>query len=250
MSESIDTPIAIVTGGSKGIGKAIAIRFARSGYYVYVLDVIPSDTCVHAVGNCEYIKCDVSSESDVIKAIDFIYNKHKRIDVLINNAGVLIIKPVEETSWEEFRKMIDVNLGGVFLMIKHVAPIMKRQGRGVIINIASAAGHKGLSNHSIYSATKGGIIAMTRSLAIELGQYGIRVVSVSPSSVDTDMLRQEAAYAGIDYEEFKRQRASWTALGRIALPEEIAEVVFFLATSSASFVTGVDIPVDGGRTAK
>ncbi|MEM4969828.1 MAG: SDR family oxidoreductase [Sulfolobales archaeon] len=248
-----NVPVAIITGGSRGIGRASAIKFAKAGYYVYVLDIISSDVCQEikkSGGLCEYIKCDVSLEKDVAEAINYIYSKHGRIDVLVNNAGLLIIKPVEETTWEDFRKLVDINLGGVFLLVKHVAPIMKKQRHGVIINVASTAAHRGIPYHSIYSATKGGIISMTRALAVELGLYGIRVISISPSSVDTYMLRQEAAVAGVSYEEFKKERAAWTALGRIAYPEEIAEVIFFLASSSASYITGVDILVDGGRTAK
>ncbi|MEM1610275.1 MAG: SDR family oxidoreductase [Sulfolobales archaeon] len=231
-----NVPVAIITGGSRGIGRAAAVRFAKAGYYVYVLDITPSDVCDEIKKNrgfCEYMKCDVSLEKDIAEAINYIYSKHGRIDVLVNNAGLLIIKPVEETTWEDFRKLVDVNLGGVFLLVKYVAPIMKKQRHGVIINVASTAAYRGIPGHSIYSATKGGIISMRRALAVELGSYGIRVISISPSSVDTYMLQQEAAVAGVSYEKFKKERAAWTALDRIAYPEEIAEVIFFLAFPSA-----------------
>jgi len=242
----------IVTGGGRGIGSAIVKAFSSAGYKVVVLDIVDSNLCedLRKGGyQCDYILCDVSSEDHVRSAIDHIEKRYGRVDVLVNNAAILIIKPIEETSWDDFRRIVDINIGGMFLITKYVVPIMKRQGKGVIINIASAAVYKALPNHSLYSATKGAIISMTKALAWELGKYGIRVVSISPSSVDTDMLRKEAEHAGIEYEEFKTQRSRSTALDRVASPEEIARVVLFIASENASFITGVDILVDGGRVA-
>jgi NAD(P)-dependent dehydrogenase (short-subunit alcohol dehydrogenase family) len=189
-----------------------------------------------------------------MKTVNYIANKYGKIDVLVNNAGVLLVKTIEEITWNEFINVVSVNLGGIFLMIKHVAPIMKRNRNGVIVNVASISGHVGQVWHSIYSATKGAIIALTRALAWELAPYNIRVVSISPGNVDTEMMRKdinvEAQRLGLSYDEARRRRDQDQALGRVANPREIAEVIYFLASEKASFITGTDILVDGGLTAR
>ncbi|WP_291999838.1 SDR family NAD(P)-dependent oxidoreductase [Caldivirga sp.] len=243
--------VVIVTGAARGIGNATARLFAEEGYSVVALDVIEGEVDKSAV---DFIKCDVSREEEVMNAVNYTVNKYGKIDVLVNNAGVLLVKPIEEITWDEFMRVVSINLGGTFLMIKHVAPIMKRNKSGVIVNVASISGHVGQVWHSIYSATKGAIIALTRALAWELAPYNIRVVSISPGNVDTEMMRKdinvEAQRLGLSYDETRRRRDQDQALGRVAIPREIAEVIYFLASEKASFITGTDTLVDGGLTAR
>ncbi len=253
----MDKRIAIITGGARGIGEATAKLFAEKGYTVIVLDIIESNVCAEINGNggeCIFIKCDVSKEEQVKQAVEKVMNQFGRIDALLNIAGIVLVKPVDEIAWDEFRKVVDVNIGGTFLTIKHVVPVMKKQNHGVIVNMASVSGHVGQVRHSLYGATKGAILAMTRALAWELAPYNIRVNSVSPGSVDTQMLRDdvagEAERLGMSYDEIKRQREAEQAFGRWANPKEIAEAIYFLASESASFVTGTDLLVDGGWVAK
>ncbi|MCL5408265.1 MAG: SDR family oxidoreductase [Candidatus Thermoplasmatota archaeon] len=249
--------VAIITGGARGIGEAAARIFLDNGYKVSILDIIEGREFTkhsHDENDFIFVKCDISKEAQVKNAVSKTFEEFGRIDVLLNIAGVVIVKPIEEITVDEFRRVVDVNIGGTFLMIKHVVPIMKKQRTGAIINMASVSGHVGQVRHSLYGATKGGIIAFTRALAWELSPFGIRVNSVSPGSVDTQMLRDdvsgEAKRLGRSYEQVKKEREAEQAFGRWAEPKEIAEAIFFLADERASFVTGTDLLVDCGWVAK
>jgi NAD(P)-dependent dehydrogenase (short-subunit alcohol dehydrogenase family) len=177
-----------------------------------------------------------------------------RIDALINNAGIVVVKPLEEIDWTDFKRVVDVNLGGVFLFCKHVLPIMKEQASGAVVNMGSVSGHVGQIDHTIYGATKGAIIAFTRGLAWEVAKHNIRVNSVSPGSVDTPMLRSdielESRRTGVPYDRVKEEREAEQAFNRWADPREIAEAIHFLASEKASFITGTDLLVDCGWVAK
>jgi NAD(P)-dependent dehydrogenase (short-subunit alcohol dehydrogenase family) len=157
-------------------------------------------------------------------------------------------------SWADFQRVVEVNLGGIFLVCKHVLPVMKKQRSGVIVNAGSVSAHVGQIDHTLYGATKAGILALTRALAWEVAPFGIRVVSVSPGSVDTEMLREdcrlEAARTGKSFEDVKRERENEQAFCRWASPEEIASVVRFVASEGAAYITGSDVLVDCGWTAK
>lgn len=253
--------VAVVTGASRGIGAAVAARFSRDpSWRVRGLDVLgpttsPGETHVEGVGSCNVVEsCNVSVEDEVADSIRRVTDELGRVDVLVNVAGVIVVKPITEVTWEEFRHLVDVNLGGFWLACKHVVPVMQRQGGGVIVNVASVSGHVGQINHALYGATKGAILALTKALAWELAPSGIRVVSVSPGSVDTEMLRSdvrsEADRLGRSYDSLRLEREAEQALGRWAAPEEIAEPIFFLASGQASFITGADLLVDGGWTAR
>ena len=244
--------IAVITGAANGIGFATAARFLNEGDVVNGLDREAKEPMANGAYN--FYECDVSDEDQVRNSIDEIYRKHGRIDVLVNVAGIVLVKPIEETRWEEFNKLVAVNLGGTFLLIKHVVPIMKVQSRGVIVNVSSVSAHVGQINHSLYGATKAGISALTRALAWELSGSGIRVNAVSPGSVDTNMLRSdvegEAQRTGQQPKKLREEREAEQALQRWADPSEIASVIWFLSTDEASFVTGADLLADGGWTAK
>ena len=251
--------VAIVTGGANGIGEATARLFAQNGYAVAIIDIVDRVEQVateieSAGGECLSVKGDVSNESDVKAFVDQVMRVYGRVDALINNAGTVVVKPLEEIAWTDFRRVVDVNLGGIFLFCKHVLPIMKEQPGGAIVNMGSVSGHVGQIDHTIYGATKGAIIAFTRAVAWEVARHGIRVNSISPGSVDTPMLRSdielESRRTGIPYDRVKEEREAEQAFNRWADPREIAEAIYFLASEKASFITGTDLLVDCGWVAK
>lgn len=243
------SPVALVTGAARGIGAATVARFEQAGY-----DVVGADVLEPEPGGRPLTHCDVSDESAVSRLVGDTLERHGGIDALANVAGIVLVKPLDETTWEDFKRVVDVNLGGTFLLCKHVLPAMKRQRSGAIVNMASVSGHVGQTDHAIYGATKGAILSFCRALAWEAAPWGIRVNSVSPGSVDTPMLRgdveTESRRHGTSYEDIKREREREQALGRWADPSEIAAAVLFLASDQASFVTGSDLLVDAGWVAK
>jgi NAD(P)-dependent dehydrogenase (short-subunit alcohol dehydrogenase family) len=254
-----DKQVAIVTGAANGIGEATARLFAQNDFAVAAIDIADRVEQVAAEiksegGECLSTKGDVSDESHVKAFVDQVMTAYGRIDALINNAGIVVVKPLEEIDWADFRRVVDVNLGGIFLFCKHVLPIMKRQARGAIVNMGSVSGHVGQTDHTIYGATKGAIIAFTRAIAWEVAKHNIRVNSISPGSVDTPMLRSdielESRRTGIPYDKVKTEREAEQAFNRWADPREIAEAIYFLASEKASFITGTDLLVDCGWVAK
>ncbi len=251
--------VVVLTGAARGIGEAIARLFSERGYAIAALDVLDSGRAVceeiaGAGGICQFYLCDVTDEAQIKATIEAVFSRFGRIDVLLNNAGVVLVKPLVETGWDEFQRVTNVNLGGTFLLCKHVLPIMGRQHSGSIVNMASVSGHVGQTEHALYGATKGAILSFTRALAWEVASDGIRVNSISPGSVDTPMLRSdvtlESQRKGRSFEELKRQREAEQAFHRWADPREIAEAAYFLASDAASFMTGSDLLVDGGWVAK
>jgi NAD(P)-dependent dehydrogenase (short-subunit alcohol dehydrogenase family) len=251
--------VVIITGSARGIGAATVRVFAEHGYAVIGLDVLAEGKDVieevnQKGGESVFFRCDVSDEAQVETSVREGTKKYDRVDVLVNNAGVVLVKPFDQITWEEFQRTTNVNLGGHFLLCKYVLPFMKNQKSGVIVNMGSVSGHVGQTEHVIYGATKGAIIAMTRALAWELAPYNIRVNSISPGSVDTPMLwgdiNLEAKRLGIPFNNVKTDREAEQAFKRWADPKEIAEPIFFLASEGASFVTGSDWLVDCGWVAK
>jgi NAD(P)-dependent dehydrogenase (short-subunit alcohol dehydrogenase family) len=251
--------VVIVTGGARGIGAATVKEFAKHGYAVVSLDTLAegqkvADAIVAAGGDCTFLVCDVSSEEQVAGCMDRVSTKFGRVDVLVNNAGVVLVKPFDTITWDEFSRTVNINLGGTFLLCKYVLPFMKKQKSGSIVNMASVSGHVGQMDHVMYGATKGAIIAMTRALAWELASWNIRVNSISPGSVDTPMLRGditlESNRTGIPFDTVKKEREAEQAFKRWADPAEIAAPIYFLASDEASFITGTDLLVDCGWVAK
>jgi NAD(P)-dependent dehydrogenase (short-subunit alcohol dehydrogenase family) len=254
-----DKQVAIVTGAANGIGEATAKLFAESGYAVAIIDVADRVEQVateieSAGGECLFTKGDVSNEGHVKAFVDQVMRAHGRVDALVNNAGIVVVKPLEEIDWTDFRRVVEVNLGGIFLFCKYVLPIMKKQSGGAIVNMGSVSGHVGQIDHTIYGATKGAIIAFTRAVAWEVAKHNIRVNSISPGSVDTPMLRSdielESKRTGIPFDKVKEEREAEQAFNRWADPREIAEAIYFLASEKASFITGADLLVDCGWVAK
>jgi NAD(P)-dependent dehydrogenase (short-subunit alcohol dehydrogenase family) len=254
-----DRQVAIVTGGASGIGEATAKLFAQNKYAVAVIDIVDRVEEVATEiksegGECLSMKGDVSNESHVRAFVDQVMRVYGRVDALINNAGIVVVRPLEEIDWTDFKRVVDVNLGGTFLFCKHVLPIMKKQSGGAVVNMGSVSGHVGQIDHTVYGATKGAIIAFTRAVAWEVAKHNIRVNSISPGSVDTPMLRSdielESRRTGIPYDRVRKEREAEQAFNRWADPREIAEAIYFLASEKASFVTGTDLLVDCGWVAK
>jgi NAD(P)-dependent dehydrogenase (short-subunit alcohol dehydrogenase family) len=247
------TEVAIVTGAARGIGAASVRALVDDGYAVVATDIAePSEDLPDA--GCTFVVGDVSEEGSVERVVEVALGEHGRVDALVNVAGIVLVKPLETTTWDEYRRTVDVNLGGTFLFCKHVIPTFKAQGSGVIVNMASVSGHVGQTEHVLYGATKGAVLAFTRALAWELAPHNVRVNSISPGSVDTPMLRGdveiEVGLTGRPFEELKKEREAEQAFNRWADPSEIATAVSFLASSKASFVTGADLLVDCGWVAK
>jgi NAD(P)-dependent dehydrogenase (short-subunit alcohol dehydrogenase family) len=251
--------IVIITGSARGIGAATMRVFADHDYVVVGMDILAEGKKVVEEINSNggegfFFECDVSNELQVSRCLEEVSKLFGRVDVLVNNAGIVLVKPFDQISWEEFQQTTNINLGGHFLLCKYVLPFMKKQNHGAIINMGSVSGHVGQTDHVMYGATKGAIIAMTRALAWELAPYNIRVNSISPGSVDTPMLRgdvsREAERSNLPFDVVKKMRESEQAFNRWADPMEIAEPIYFLATEGASFVTGTDWLVDCGWVAK
>jgi NAD(P)-dependent dehydrogenase (short-subunit alcohol dehydrogenase family) len=251
---------AIITGTATGIGKACAILFAQRGYNVVMADInIPEGEKTAGQISAEggeglFVKCDVAVEADVKNVVLSAAEKYGPIDVLINNAGIVLVKPFDQIDWNDFMRVVSVNLGGTFLFCKYVLPFMKQQKGGSIINMASVSGHVGQTEHVVYGATKGAILSLTRALAWEVSPWNIRVNSISPGSVDTPMLRSDIALesnrTNQSFDVVKKLREAEQAFDRWADPMEIARAVYFMASEEASFITGTDLLVDCGWVAK
>lgn len=252
----LEGEVAIITGAASGIGRATAILFAKEGAKVAVADIndpggMETVKLIQEEGKeAIFVHTDVSKDSDVQKMVQKIMDSFRRIDVLVNNAGKVLVKPLSETTEEDFNRVV-ANFKSVFLCTKHVLPNMKR--RGSIVNVASISGHVGEINHAVYGGTKGAIISITRALAWELAPLGIRVNSVSPGSVETPMLlgdiKGEAKRRGVSKNTVRKETEEKVALKRWAKPEEIAHGILFLASDEASYVNGIDLLIDGGEAA-
>jgi 3-oxoacyl-[acyl-carrier protein] reductase len=236
-----------VTGAGRGIGRAIAIELARQGAHVVLSDVnLQSAQAVASEveqvgGESLAVRADVSSEEEVGEMVRQAVERFSRIDILVNNAGLVTTGPVTEISGETWDRTMAVNLKGVFLCSKSVFPMMMQQNDGRIINIASVAGKRGggLHGNSCYAATKGGVIAFTKSLAREGGPYNIRVNAITPALIKTDMLEslsQDKLEAIVEA----------LPLRRMGKAEDVAAAVCFLASDASSFMTGEIMDVDGG----
>ncbi|MEM1635529.1 MAG: SDR family oxidoreductase [Thermosphaera sp.] len=241
----------IVTGGARGIGAAISSRLGLEGCSVAIFDIDEQSGIQRAKELSErgvkalYYRVDVSSENDVSRAVEDVFARFGRIDVLVNNAGIGFTgRSIEEQSIEEWRRIIDVNLTGAWLCSKHVVKYMKNTG-GVIVNIASTRAFQSEPNTEPYSASKGGLIALTHALAISLSKYRIRVLSVSPGWIDTSRWQvppKEPSLTPLDH--------AWHPAGRVGKPEDVASLIAFLASDEAEWMTGVNVVIDGGVTSR
>ena len=245
---------AVVTGGASGIGKATVERFLEEGAEVAVID-ISEDSCSSFSKELEgkgfealMIPGDVSRYKDVQRVVGLAAEGLGGIDVLFNNAGILVEGTVEQVSEEDWDRIMSINVKGVFLMCKEVVPLMLRRGKGAIVNNASCSGLVGDRNAIAYNTSKGAVVLMTKCLALDYAQKGIRVNCVCPGEIDTPMFRQEARSRNMPVEEYRKELSDVHPIGRLGVPREVADTVLFLASDDASFVTGAAVSVDGGYT--
>ena len=246
--------VALITGGTSGIGEATALLFAREGAAVAVAG--RSEERGRKVvagieksgGKAIFILVDVRRADDCRRAVDSTVRAFGRLDVLLNNAGVYYPHDTLECSEEEWDLQLDINLKGAFLMSKFALPGMIAQGGGVIVNNSSGWGLVGGDKAVAYCASKGGMVLMTKAMAIDHGRQGIRVNCICPGDVETPMLPGDAKMRGLDWSTYLAGCAN-RPLGRIGTSEEIAKVALFLASDDSSFITGATLAVDGGGTA-
>jgi NAD(P)-dependent dehydrogenase (short-subunit alcohol dehydrogenase family) len=251
-----ENQVVMITGAANGIGKACAQRFAQEGAFVACLDV--TDELNQAIAEevrslgtgAIALHCDVTDPESIKAAVDTVMEKWGRVDVLVASAGIYTGAPLVEVSLKQWSRLIDINLTGVFLTNQAVAPIMMKQKSGSIINISSMAGKTSWPASAEYSASKSGVIGLTRSVAMELAPYGATANSVCPGNTLTDMVRSVAGKVGemdgMTGEEWLQMRANDCPMKRLAEPWEMAGVVAFLASEDSRYLTGQAIEVDGG----
>ena len=271
MEIDLGKKVALVTGAAQGIGAAVAKTLAAAGASVIVTDLDAQANMAAAVvaeitgcgGNAEFIVLDVSNEQHWQSVMQQVKQRHGGLDVLVNNAGVVLVKPVEEVTLEEIRRICRVNIEGVVLGVKHALPLMKPRAAAnpagcSIINFSSAMGIKGYPFGSLYSMTKGAIRLFTKSIALEFAalKYNIRVNSIHPGLVDTPMVEHESdklaqlgAMGATTPAEMRLALQSLNPTGRMGTPQELANAVAFLASDLSSFMNGSEMIVDGGETA-
>ena len=250
--------VVLVTGGGRGIGRAICQGFAAAGAHVLCVDVNTAAgealaAGSHAPGEIVFQAGNASQAGDVEAAIVRATTLWGGLDIICNNVGIMPLnayRPAHELPEAMWNRIIDVNLKSTFLTTHYGIPHLVARGGGVIVNTASVQGLQSAKQVSAYAASKGGLISLTRQLALEYAAQNIRVLAVAPGSIDTDLLQESAQLSPV---ELAQQRAAWDSthpIGRIGRPEEIANVVMFLASDAASFMTGETVCVDGGMMAK
>jgi NAD(P)-dependent dehydrogenase (short-subunit alcohol dehydrogenase family) len=249
-----DGKAVVVTGGASGIGKATAERFLEEGAMVAIMD-LSEESCKATSSELNqkgyepvFVTGDVSSHSDVKRMVSEAVGRLGRIDVLFNNAGILVEGTVEQVSEAAWDRIMAINVKGVFLMCKEVVPLMLKQGGGTIVNNASCSGLVGDRSAIAYNTSKGAVVLMTKCLALDYAQKGIRVNCVCPGEIDTPMFRQEAKARNKPIEEYRKEICEYHPIGRLGVPKEVANAVLFLASDDASFITGTAFSVDGGYT--
>ncbi|MDX1920886.1 MAG: SDR family oxidoreductase [Candidatus Caenarcaniphilales bacterium] len=247
--------VALITGGTSGIGKATAVLFAEAGAQVVVSgrreeqgqQVVSEITA--AGGKAKFIKCDVSDESSVKNLIKTTVETFSKLNIAFNNAGIEQdpMLPITETSTQEYQKVMNTNVFGVWLCMKYEIPEMLKSGGGSIINTSSIAGHSGMPGFGVYVASKHAVEGLTKSTALEFADKGIRVNTVSPGAILTDMVER---FTGGSDSDMGKSVASMHPMGRMGKPNEIASAVLYLASDASSFTTGTSLSVDGGWLAK
>jgi len=251
MGGRIEGKAAAVTGAASGMGRAIARRFAAEGASVAVLDCDregaeeTTKMITDEGGKAILVPTDVTEESSVESAVGATVKEFGKLDIFINNAGIVIMANAADTTIEDWDRVHNVNLRGVFLCCKYAIPHMREQGGGAIVNIASISSFVSIPMHAAYSASKAGLLGLTRDIAVSHGPENIRANCVCPTSTDTPLIRKAGAGRGA-----LKRMAKMHPLRRISEPEDIANACLFLASDEARCITGIALPVDAGWTAQ
>ncbi len=247
--------VCIITGGAKGIGEATARLFRQEGAQVAVVDIDePKGMALvseldESGDNAIFIKCDVSCSVEVKSMVEKVKDKFNRVDILVNSAGITDDATVVTTLEENWNRVIGVNLTGIYLCCKEVVPLMTEQGGGSIVNLGSIASFVGLQSNAAYNASKGGVLMLTRNMAVDFASKNIRVNAVCPAMIMTPML-EDFIKLQPDPEAYVKGVEASTPLGRMGTSEEVAHAVLFFAADDCKFATGSALMVDGGYTAK
>lgn len=251
---NLEGKVAIITGGASGIGLASAKRLAEVGATIALCDINETNgkeaaAEIQKLGTeARFYTCDVTSDNECRRTIDAIFGDFGRIDILFNNAGIIWRKSVTELTEDEWDAVLDVNLKAIFLLSRYAIPLMEKSGEGSIINTGSGWGLKGGAKAAAYCAAKGGVVNLTRAMAIDHGKQGIRVNCICPGDTDTELLHEEAVQLGLSEKQFMKEAAD-RPLQRLGLPEDIANAVLYFASDLSSWVTGSILVVDGGGIA-
>ena len=247
----LENKVALISGGARGMGAVEAKLFAEEGAKVIIGDMLEDEgrkveaEINESGGECVFVFLDVSDEESWKNAVNEAVSRYGKLDILVNNAGIYRAHNVEETTVDEWDQVMDINAKGVFVGTKHAIPAMREAGGGSIVNISSVAGLVGSRETTAYTASKGAVRLLTKSTAIQYASDGIRANSVHPGTIETPMTE------GLLAEEGKRaERTDRTPLKRLGRPEDVAYGVLFLASDEASFMTGSELVIDGGRTAE
>lgn len=245
-NKTFEGKVALVTGGTSGIGKATALAFARAGAKVVLTGrrEKEGEQVVAEIqklgGDAAFVRADVAKDGDVKKMIDFTIDKFGKLDVAFNNAGVEWKGPLDQATEAEYRRIFDINVWGVLNSMRHEIPAMLKNGGGAIVNTSSVAGHVGLAQVSVYIASKHAVEGLTKSVALEFAKQNIRINAVAPGVIQTEMFDR---FAG---EEMRDQILSIVPVARAGAADEIASAVLYLASDNAKFTTGSSLVVDGG----
>ena len=245
-NNSLEGKVVLVTGGTSGIGKATAIQFARAGAKVVLSGRREKEgkEIVRQIeklgGEAAFVRGDIGKDDDVKKMVDFTIDKFGGLDIAFNNAGVEWKAPLDQATEAEYRRVFDTNVWGVLNSMRHEIPVMLKNGGGAIVNNSSVAGHVGLGEVSIYIASKHAVEGLTKSVALEFAKQNIRINSVAPGPIATEMWDRFAGDAMRD------QITSIVPVGRVGAAEHIAAAVLYLASDAAKFTTGTSLVVDGG----
>ena len=247
----LENKVALISGGARGMGAVEAKLFAEEGAQVIIGDMLEEEgrkveaEINEAGGGCVFVSLDVSSEEAWQNAVNEAVSRYGKLDILVNNAGIYRAHNVEETTSDEWDRVMDINAKGVFLGTKHAIPAMRDAGGGSIVNISSVAGLVGSRATSAYNASKGAVRLLTKSTAIQYASDGIRANSVHPGTIETPMTEGFLADPSM-----RQDRMDRTPIGRLGKPEDVAYGALFLASDEASFMTGSELVIDGGRTAE
>jgi NAD(P)-dependent dehydrogenase (short-subunit alcohol dehydrogenase family) len=260
MSQRFDNKTILITGAASGLGLASAIQLAREGARLVLVDVNSASLdaagqailCVAPKADFLLIAASVTDEAAVQDFVRATVDRYTSLDGFLNNAGVEGKQnPTADYPSSEFQRVIDVNLNGVFYGLKHVLAVMKAQGFGSIVNMASVGGLRGVGNQAGYSASKHGVVGLTRNAGVEYGQYGIRINAVAPGAIMTPMVEGSLRQMGGErWQEVGQEFVSVNPMKRFGKPEEVAHLVAFLLSDESTFINATAIPIDGGQSFK